>query len=125
MPGIDSLPPRWANQRQVFGKPLHSQAVIRAKLAAMISRVESAQNWIESITYQMTHMNYKQQAVHLAGYISFLLPYTMLISEASRPIAFVKKYCTETAQETAKDAVQVWVPFLFSYQLWVTVQQFS
>jgi len=26
------------------------------------------------------------------------------------PIAFVKKYCTETAQETAKDAVQVWLP---------------
>jgi hypothetical protein len=24
-----------------------------------------------------------------------------------RPIALVKKYCTETAQETAKDAVQV------------------
>jgi len=28
-------------QRKVFGKPLHSQAVIRAKLAAMISRAES------------------------------------------------------------------------------------
>ncbi|KAF8235821.1 acyl-CoA dehydrogenase [Tricholoma matsutake] len=81
---------KWATQRQVFGKPLNSQAVIRAKLAAMISRVESAQNWIENITYQMIHMNYRQQAIHLAG-----------------PIAFVKKYCTETAQETAKDAVQI------------------
>lgn len=33
---------------------------------------------------------------------------------ASSPIAFVKKYCTETAQETAKDAVQVWLSLLFS-----------
>lgn len=32
---------RWTVQRKVFGKPLHSQAVIRAKLAGMISRVES------------------------------------------------------------------------------------
>lgn len=67
--GTDSVS-RWATQRQVFGKPLNSQAVIRAKLAAMISRVESAQNWIENITYQMIHMNYRQQAIHLAGYIN-------------------------------------------------------
>jgi alkylation response protein AidB-like acyl-CoA dehydrogenase len=53
----------------VFGRPLASQAVIRYKLAAMISRVESAQSWLENITYQMNHMNYKQQAIHLAGYI--------------------------------------------------------
>lgn len=58
---------RWATQRQVFGKPLTSQAVIRSKLAAMIARVESAQNWIENVTYQMTHMSYKEQATHLAG----------------------------------------------------------
>ncbi|RDB26250.1 Isovaleryl-CoA dehydrogenase, mitochondrial [Hypsizygus marmoreus] len=81
---------KWATQRQVFGKPLTSQAVIRSKLAAMIARVESAQNWIENVTYQMNHMNYKEQATHLAG-----------------QIAFVKKYCTENAQETAKDAVQI------------------
>ncbi|GLB40181.1 putative acyl-CoA dehydrogenase, C-terminal domain [Lyophyllum shimeji] len=81
---------KWATQRQVFGKPLTSQAVIRSKLAAMIARVESAQNWIENVTYQMTHMNYKEQSTHLAG-----------------QIAFVKKYCTETAQETARDAVQI------------------
>ncbi|KAF8149875.1 acyl-CoA dehydrogenase [Crassisporium funariophilum] len=81
---------KWATQRKVFGKPLHSQAVIRSKLAAMISRVESAQNWLENITYQMNHMNYKNQAEHLAG-----------------PIALLKKYATETAQETARDAVQI------------------
>ncbi|KAF9468151.1 acyl-CoA dehydrogenase/oxidase [Collybia nuda] len=81
---------KWATQRQVFGKPLTSQAVIRSKLAGMIARVESAQNWLENITYQMNHMNYKEQANHLAG-----------------QIAFVKKFCTETAQETARDAVQI------------------
>ena len=40
----------------VFGKPLNAQAVIRAKLANMISRVESGQNWLESITYQMNNV---------------------------------------------------------------------
>ncbi|KAF8754341.1 Acyl-CoA dehydrogenase, N-terminal domain [Rhizoctonia solani] len=39
---------KWANQRKVFGKPLISQAVIRHKLAAMIARVESGQNWLET-----------------------------------------------------------------------------
>lgn len=60
-------------QRKVFGKPLHSQAVIRAKLAGMISRAESmhrrvhfilleaksstgCQSWLENITYQMCNM---------------------------------------------------------------------
>lgn len=32
---------KWAMQRQVFGKPLISQPVIREKLAQMISRVEA------------------------------------------------------------------------------------
>ena len=48
---------KWANQRIVFGKPLNSQAVIRSKLANMIARVESAQNWLESITYQMNNVS--------------------------------------------------------------------
>ncbi|KAJ7066067.1 acyl-CoA dehydrogenase [Mycena amicta] len=81
---------KWVTQRKVFGKPLVSQAVIRAKLAAMISRVESAQAWIESITWQMVHMNHQQQAVLLAG-----------------QIALMKSYATKTAQETAEDAVQI------------------
>ncbi|KAF8071706.1 acyl-CoA dehydrogenase [Lyophyllum atratum] len=81
---------KWTTQRKVFGKPLNSQAVIRSKLASMISRVESAQAWLESITFQMTQMNYKQQSALLAG-----------------QIAFLKKYCTETAQDTARDAVQI------------------
>lgn len=47
---------RWANQRQVFGKPLNAQAVVRSKLAAMIARVESLQAWLENVTYQMNNM---------------------------------------------------------------------
>jgi alkylation response protein AidB-like acyl-CoA dehydrogenase len=47
---------KWTNQRKAFGKPLNAQAVIRAKLAAMIARVESVQNWLESVTYQMNNM---------------------------------------------------------------------
>lgn len=102
---------RWTNQRKVFGKPLHSQAVIRNKLAAMISRVESAQAWLENVTYQMNQMNYKDQAEHLAGYVTALLPGVFLSTEylpvSFSPIALLKRYATSTAQETAKDAVQI------------------
>ena len=47
---------RWVNQRVVFGKKLSAQAVVRAKLANMIARIEAGQNWLESITYQMNHV---------------------------------------------------------------------
>lgn len=47
---------RWVNQRMVFGKPLSSQAVVRAKLASMIARVEACQNWLESVTHQMNNV---------------------------------------------------------------------
>ncbi|KAF7316998.1 Acyl-CoA dehydrogenase [Mycena chlorophos] len=81
---------QWASQRKVFGKPLVAQPVIRAKLAAMIARVESAQAWIETITHQMCNMSYKQQSQFLAG-----------------QIALCKQYVTESAQQTAADAVQI------------------
>lgn len=82
---------KWASQRYVFGRPLISQAVIRAKLARMISLNESAQAWLENITYQMCHMTYAQQSVHLAG-----------------PIALLKAFATRAAHDTADDAVQIW-----------------
>lgn len=81
---------KWVNQRKAFGRPLHSQAVIRNKLAAMISRAEAVQNWLENITYQMNNMTYKQQAGKLAG-----------------QIAFLKSFSTSCAQQTAQDAVQI------------------
>ncbi|KAG6865910.1 hypothetical protein C0991_010743 [Blastosporella zonata] len=80
----------WVTQRKAFGKPLHSQAVIRSKLAAMIARVESTQNWLENLTHQMNNMTYKQQAAKLAG-----------------PIGLLKMHATRSAQETATDAVQI------------------
>lgn len=60
------------------------------RLAAMIARVESGQNWLENVTYQMCNMNYKQQSANLAGQIGFL-----------------KMYLTRSAQETAADATQI------------------
>jgi alkylation response protein AidB-like acyl-CoA dehydrogenase len=99
---------KWISQRKAFGKPLASQAVVRSKVAAMIARVESVQSWLENITHQMNKMvrplelehfhvvlkvgiqSYKEQAKSLAG-----------------PIALLKMYATQTAQETARDAVQI------------------
>jgi alkylation response protein AidB-like acyl-CoA dehydrogenase len=99
---------KWISQRKAFGKPLASQAVIRSKVAAMIARVESVQSWLENITHQMNNMvrqlllkrvhivfkeeiqSYKEQAKNLAG-----------------PIALLKMYTTQTAQDTARDAVQI------------------
>jgi len=81
---------KWSSQRIVFGKPLTSQAVIRSKLASMISRVEACQNWFESVTFQMNNMTYHQQADKLAG-----------------PIGLLKQFVSRTARETAEDATQV------------------
>jgi len=81
---------RWTNQRIVFGKPLIEQPVVRSRIAQMISRVEVCQTWLESITYQMCKMSYAQQAIHLAG-----------------PIALLKQYVTRCAQDTARDATQL------------------
>ncbi|RDB15501.1 Acyl-CoA dehydrogenase [Hypsizygus marmoreus] len=81
---------KWGTQRLVFGKPLTSQPVIRAKLAAMISRVEACQNWHESITYQMNQMSYNEMSDKLAG-----------------PIGLLKQFVSRTARETAEDATQI------------------
>ncbi|TFK56206.1 acyl-CoA dehydrogenase NM domain-like protein [Heliocybe sulcata] len=81
---------KWANQRMVFGKPLVSQAVIRSKLASIISRVESCQNWLEIVTHQMNNMSYAQQADKLAG-----------------PIGLLKQFVSRTGRETAEDATQI------------------
>lgn len=57
----------------------------------MISLVESNQAWLESVTYQMCNMPYKQQAQHLAG-----------------PIGLLKMSVTRAAHEIADEAVQIW-----------------
>ncbi|EAU80545.1 acyl-CoA dehydrogenase [Coprinopsis cinerea okayama7 len=81
---------KWSTQRIVFGKPLTNLAVIRAKLAAMISKVEAGQNWLETITYQMNNMNYAEQSDRLAG-----------------PIGLLKQFISRSGRETAEDATQV------------------
>lgn len=81
---------KWAAQRYVFGKPLLAQAVIRQKFAHMIAKVEAIQAWLESITYQMNNMDYKQQSKNLAG-----------------QIAFLKMQSTRFAGEIADDAVNI------------------
>ncbi|KAF5364376.1 hypothetical protein D9756_000893 [Leucocoprinus leucothites] len=69
---------KWGTQRMVFGKPLTSQAVIRSKLANMISRVEGCQNWFESVTYQMNNMTYNETSDKLAGPIGLLKQFVVL-----------------------------------------------
>ncbi|KAN0093234.1 Acyl-CoA dehydrogenase/oxidase, N-terminal and middle domain containing protein [Tylopilus felleus] len=81
---------KWISQRKVFGKPLVSQAVVRSKVAAMIARAESCQNWLENLTHQMNNMSYKEQARKLAG-----------------PIALLKSHVTKCSLETAREAVEI------------------
>ncbi|KAN0129166.1 acyl-coa dehydrogenase [Lactarius tabidus] len=81
---------KWSQQRQAFGKPLSSQAVVRAKLAQMIARIESAQSWLENITHQMNNMSYAEQSDKIAG-----------------TIALLKQYVTSTGRATAEDAAQI------------------
>ncbi|KAK7754860.1 hypothetical protein SLS62_003174 [Diatrype stigma] len=81
---------KWSNQRLVFGKRLIDQPVIRQKLAKMIALVEANQAWLETITYQMCNMPYKEQAKHLGG-----------------PIGLLKMSITRAAHEVADEAVQI------------------
>jgi alkylation response protein AidB-like acyl-CoA dehydrogenase len=81
---------KWANQRVVFGQKLIEQPVIRQKLAHMVSQVESVQNWLENITYQMTKMSHKEQTIKLGG-----------------PIALLKLLCTRVAHYVSDEACQI------------------
>ncbi|RYP53765.1 hypothetical protein DL768_001365 [Monosporascus sp. mg162] len=81
---------KWAQQRLVFGKRLIDQPVIRQKLAKMIALVEANQSWLETITYQMCNMPYKEQSKHLGG-----------------PIGLLKMSITRAAHEIADEAVQI------------------
>ncbi|KAI2469475.1 acyl-CoA dehydrogenase NM domain-like protein [Annulohypoxylon bovei var. microspora] len=81
---------KWSHQRLVFNKRLIEQPVIRQKLAKMIALIEANQSWLETITYQMCNMPYKQQAQHLGG-----------------PIGLLKMSITRAAHEIADEAVQI------------------
>jgi len=62
----------WAMQREVFGKKLMDQPVIRYKLARMIGGVEALEGYMESITYQMANMEHMAQMIELGGAIAIL-----------------------------------------------------
>merc|ERR1719379_781890 len=81
---------KWTTQRMAFGKPLIQQPVLRAKLARMAGMVESAHNFLESVTYQMDNMPYKEQSVKLGG-----------------PIALLKYQITRTGTLVADNATQI------------------
>ncbi|KNC98116.1 uncharacterized protein SPPG_06525 [Spizellomyces punctatus DAOM BR117] len=81
---------KWANQRMVFGKKLIEQPVIRLKLAEMLAAVETLQGALEVVTYQMTKLSYKEQALHLAG-----------------PLALLKYQTTRFTQRVSDNAVQI------------------
>jgi alkylation response protein AidB-like acyl-CoA dehydrogenase len=57
-------------QRQVFGKKLIEQPVIRFKLAQMTAAVESCQALLDSLTFQMDKMDPHEQVSLLAGPIA-------------------------------------------------------
>ena len=106
---------RWCHQRRVFGKPLLNQPVIRYKLAAMIARVESVQNWLENVTFQMCHMVNSQiisRSLDISRTLTFvfMIPvqnYKQQSSYLAGQIAFLKMYSTRSAQLTAQDATQI------------------
>ena len=62
----------WANQREVFGKKLISQPVIRNKLGRLIGAVESLEGYMQFITYQIDKMDAFAQMLELGGAIGIL-----------------------------------------------------
>ena len=70
----------WTNQRKAFGRPLTSQAVIRQKLGKLMADVESAQAWLEALTFQMNQLSYKEQSKYLAGHIALLKAWATRVS---------------------------------------------
>ena len=62
---------KWAQQREVFGKPLIEQPVIRAHLASMVAQTEACHAWLERITFQMDELQGLEQG-KIAKNISLL-----------------------------------------------------
>ena len=62
----------WANQREVFGKKLINQPVIRQKLGRMIGAIESLEGYLQFITYQLDKMDKFTQMLELGGATAIL-----------------------------------------------------
>jgi len=80
----------WCMQREVFGKKLMSQPVIRNKLGRMIGAIECLEGYLESITYQMANMDPGAQMMLLGG-----------------PIAILKYQTTRTMTLVSDEACQI------------------
>lgn len=80
----------WTKQRQIFGKFLIDQPVIRNKLASAAAALESTQAHIESITYDMAHSHDGPVGQRLGG-----------------PIAMMKYQATRAAWKIADECVQI------------------
>jgi hypothetical protein len=76
----------------VFGKPLTNLAVIRSKLAAMISKVEAGQSWLETITYQMNNVGFRSIALYSHSPIAFQMNYAEQSDRLAGPIGLLKTY---------------------------------
>lgn len=63
---------KWGLQREVFGKKLLQQPVIRFKLGQMVAEVEVVHSLLEDITFQMCNLTEQQINKHLAGPIALL-----------------------------------------------------
>ena len=63
---------KWSMQRNVFGKPLIQQPVIRFKLGQMIADVEAVHSMLEDMTYQMVTLSEGEINANLAGPIALL-----------------------------------------------------
>jgi len=63
---------KFARQRQTFGKFLIEHQVIQHKIGEMGRLVESAQTWLECLTYQMNTMSKDEQNKKLGGHIALL-----------------------------------------------------
>ncbi|KAI9330291.1 putative acyl-CoA dehydrogenase [Obelidium mucronatum] len=79
-----------ANRRKTFGSTLFEHGVIRNKLANMAWRIEAAQSWMESLTYQMTQMSPEEATLKLGG-----------------ATALLKAQCTQTLEFCAREASQI------------------
>jgi alkylation response protein AidB-like acyl-CoA dehydrogenase len=64
--------------------------IIRAKLGNMIRQIESTQNWLENITYQMNTLTLEESRNILAS-----------------PMALLKVQTSQTLDYCAKEAVQI------------------
>eukprot|EP00928_Gymnodinium_smaydae_P022536 TRINITY_DN18894_c2_g1_i1.p1 TRINITY_DN18894_c2_g1~~TRINITY_DN18894_c2_g1_i1.p1 ORF type:complete len:462 (-),score=104.56 TRINITY_DN18894_c2_g1_i1:70-1455(-) len=81
---------RFARVRKTFGKFLVEHQVIQHKLGEMGRACESAQNWLENLTYQLKMMSKDEQNVHLGGHIALL-----------------KLHTTKSCEYCAREALQI------------------